>query len=313
MRGILLGAAVQAGLLLESDYSRTAARELGIVTPENDMKFGPIHPQPTSYSFANADAIVNFAQARGIQVRGHTLVWHSQLPSWITGRSWTRDELTAVLREHIMTVVGRYKNRVACWDVVNEAIDDQGNLRSTIWLQTIGPEYIEMAFRWANQADPDARLFYNDYSAEGLNAKSDAVYALVQDLLRKGVPIHGVGFQAHLLQASPPRVQDISTNMTRLAALGLSVHFTELDIRIQEPFTSAKLVQQADLYRSLGQACVSAPNCNGFILWGFTDKYSWIPRQFSGYGGALIFDSQYLPKPAYFGLSDALAGVSPPN
>jgi endo-1,4-beta-xylanase len=312
LRGVHVGGAVQAGLLRETAYSATIARELNVITPENDLKFGPIHPLRATYNFANADAIVSFAEANAIQVRGHTLVWHSQLPSWVTGGTWTRDELIAVLREHILSVVGRYKGRVAYWDVVNEAIDDQGNLRNTIWLQVIGPDYIEMAFRWAHEADPDAKLFYNDYSAEALGTKSNAVYSLVQNLVQRGAPIHGVGFQGHFILSSPPRVQDISTNMARLAALGLEVHFTEVDIRIQQPFTEAKFVQQASLYASLTQACLAAANCKAFVLWGFTDKYSWIPSFFTGYGAALIFDGSYLPKPAYYALSDTLAGASPP-
>jgi endo-1,4-beta-xylanase len=306
-RGLRLGAAVQARLLGESDYARTLARDFDMVTPENDMKFGPVHPGPATYNFTNADAIVDFALSHGMQVKGHTLVWHQQLPAWLTNRSWTRDELIAVLRDHITTVVGRYKGRVSYWDVVNEAIDDSGNLRNTIWLQMIGPEYIEMAFQWAHEADPNAKLIYNDYGTEGLGRKSDAVYALVRGLVQKGVPVQGVGLQGHFTLSSSPRLEDVSANLARLAALGLDAYFSELDIRIQRPASDIQLSDQAALYGSIAAACVSSPNCRAIGLWGFTDKYSWIPSAYPGFGDALIFDTQYLPKPAYLSLSDALA------
>ncbi len=306
-RGVHLGAAVQARLLAEPDYSRTLAREFDMVTPENEMKFGPVHPGPTTYSFTAPDSIVDFALQHGMEVKGHTLVWHSQLPAWLTNRSWTRDELMGVLRDHIMTMVGHYKDRVSYWDVVNEAIDDSGNLRNTIWLQVIGPDYIDMAFRWAHEADPSAKLLYNDYAAEGLGRKSDAVYTLVRNLIQNGVPIRGVGLQGHLDLSAPPRVEDITANLARLAALGLDVYFSELDIRIQGPTTETKLFDQATLYGAIAGACAASPNCKAIGLWGFTDKYSWIPSFYPGYGDALIFDNQYLPKPAYQTLLDTLA------
>ena len=192
-----------------------------MLTPENAMKFGLVHPEPDRYDFADADYIVGFAEAHGMQVRGHNLVWHFQLPTWLTEGTWTRDELIDILHQHITTVVGHYRGRVAAWDVVNEAIADDGSLRDTIWLRGIGPEYIDMAFRWAHEADPDALLFYNDYAGEGLGAKSDAIYALVQGLLERGVPINGVGLQMHVSLRWSPQPQDVAANMERLGALGL--------------------------------------------------------------------------------------------
>jgi GH35 family endo-1,4-beta-xylanase len=235
-RNLRIGTAIQARRLTETDYTDNAAREFNIVTPENEMKFGPIHSGHEMYNFANADAVVDFATSHGMAVKGHTLVWHSQLPGWVTGGAWTRESLMAVLHDHIMKVVGRYKGRVVWWDVVNEAMNDQGSgLRDTIWLRVIGPDYIEMAFRWAHEADPAAKLLYNDYSTEGLSAKSNAVYTMVQDLQNKSVPIDGVGLQSHLSLANPPREEDIASNVARLGALRFSVHFSELDVRIQQP------------------------------------------------------------------------------
>lgn len=307
-RGIQIGAAVAVDpLLSEPLYAETLAREFSILTPENAMKFEPVHPGPDRYDFSAADAIVNFAEEHGMQVRGHTLVWHSQLPGWLTEGNWTRDELIQILRDHIMTVVGRYRGRVAAWDVVNEAVNDNGALRNTIWLRGIGPEYLDMAFQWAHEADPDALLFYNDYGGEGLKPKSDAIYALVRDLVQRGVPIHGVGLQMHVSLDGCPTRQAVTANMDRLSALGLQVHITELDARIKDPATEEELADQAGVYRDMLGVCLSAQNCKAFVLWGFTDRHSWIPYFFEGWGTALIFDQSYRPKPAYEALVDGLA------
>ncbi|MGQ9632237.1 MAG: endo-1,4-beta-xylanase [bacterium] len=306
-RGIYIGAAVAAGPLGGDElYAETLAREFNILTPENAMKFGPLHPGRDFYYFDDADAIVGFAKAHNIQVRGHTLVWHNQLPAWLIGGRWTRDELIEILREHITTVVGRYRGRVYAWDVVNEAIADDGSMRDTIWLRGIGPEYIDMAFRWAHEADPSALLFYNDYGGEGLGRKSDAIYALVRELLLRGVPIHGVGLQMHVSLDWHPNPQDVAANINRLASLGLEVHITEMDVRIREPITEEKLASQARIYRDILKVCLFSSNFKAFVLWGFTDRYSWIPHFFPGSGAGLIFDESYLPKPAYNALVDIL-------
>jgi endo-1,4-beta-xylanase len=204
-----------------------------------------------------------------------------------------------------MTVVGHYKGRIYAWDVVNEAINDDGTLRDTVWLRNIGSEYIELAFRWAHEADPQALLFYNDYGAEGLGVKSDAVYNLVKNLLEKGVPIHGVGLQMHVSLESPPNPQEVAANIKRLNELGLIVHITEMDVRLTTPPRWEDFVRQAEIYYSILKVCLSADNCKAFIMWGFTDKYSWIPGFFSGYGSALIFDESYSPKPAYYYITKA--------
>lgn len=308
VRSLWIGAAVAVGPLLDEVlYARTLAREFNMLTPENAMKFGPVHPDLDRYNFDAADTIVDFAEENDMQVRGHTLVWHSQLPSWLTEGNWTREELIQILQEHIMTVVGHYRGRVLAWDVINEAVADNGRLRETIWLNGIGPEYIDMAFQWAHEADPGALLFYNDYSGEGLGAKSDAIYALTQGLLQRGVPIHGVGLQMHVSVDSFPRPQDVAVNMERLSALGLEVHITEMDVRIQDPATEEDLIRQASVYRDVFHVCQSVQNCKAFVLWGFTDLHSWISSHIGGWDTALIFDKVYRPKPAYNALIDELS------
>lgn len=296
---IHLGAAVAVKpLRADARYRNTLARAFTMVTAENVMKFGPVHPAPARYDFRGADAIVRFATARRMAVRGHTLVWHSQQPVWLTGGRFSRRALAAVLRAHIRTVAGRYRGRIAAWDVVNEAVADDGTPRRTLWSAGLGPGYLEQAFAWANEADPVARLFYNDYGIEALGRKSDAVYRLAERLLARGAPLHGVGFQAHLGLDDLPRWRDVEANLRRFAALGLLVQVTELDVRIPGKAGRRALARQADAYRRLLEICLTIPTCTAFVTWGFTDRHSWVPNFFKGYGAALPFDASYRPKPA---------------
>jgi endo-1,4-beta-xylanase len=301
-----IGAAVQPNqILCEPAYAEVLKREFNMLTTENALKFGPVHPAPDRYDWRAADTVIEYAEANDMLVRGHTLVWHRQLPSWVQDGDWTREDLLDVLHEHIMTVVGRYKGRIAAWDVVNEAIDDDGELRDTIWLRVIGPDYIELAFRWAHEADPEALLFYNDYSCEALGCKSDAVYELVQDLLAKDVPIHGVGWQMHVALGSAPPLGHVKSNLERLGALGLQVQITEMDVRLRDTKPST-LQRQAQIYGDTLQLCIDSPSCTAFVLWGFTDRHSWIPGAFKGWDDALIFDKAYTPKPAYAAMCEVL-------
>jgi len=161
-------------------------------------------------------------------------------------------------------------------------------------------------FHWAHEADPDARLFYNDYAAEALNTKSDAIYATVKELLRRRVPIHGVGLQMHVCQWAPPKPKSVARNIRRLNALGLDVHITEMDVRIKEPATDKDLKAQARVYRDIAKVCLKAAQCTALVTWGVTDRYSWIPHAFKGNGSALLFDTKGDPKPAYHALHKTL-------
>src|SRR5262245_54450001 len=167
------------------------------------MKWGPVHPAEDRWDFEPADRLVAFAEAHGMAVHGHALVWHRQLPPWLDP-GMTPRRMAGVLAGHIETLVGRYRGRVTAWDVLNEALADAGGLRRTASLREVGPGYIAQAFRLAHAADPDARLYYNDYGAEGGGVKADAVHALVLRLLDEGVPIHGVGLEMHLRATHPP-------------------------------------------------------------------------------------------------------------
>lgn len=320
-RGITIGTAVDVGVLLTDDqYADVLAREFNAVTPENAMKWNPLRPTQDEFDFEAADSLVAFAAEHEMDVRGHTLVWHSQLPEWLTSQDWSREggreELMGILKIHIKNVVNHYEEeypgQVSRWDVVNEAIEGEGtDLRSNIWLETIGSEYIAKAFEWADEANPDAQLYYNDYNIAGGGAKADAVYALVSDLVEDGVPIDGVGFQSHLsTEFGAPSAEALSNNMERYQELGLNVAITELDVRIPlggdgEP-SDGQLSEQAEYYGRFLNTCLFVDNCSEFRMWGFTDAESWVPSAFEGDGAALIFDEQYTPKPAYDRLLEVL-------
>ncbi len=309
-RGLLIGAAVDTDAL-QSDpaYAQALGREFNLVVPENVMKFSKIHPERQTYDFAAPDALVNFASANGMLVRGHTLVWYVEDPEWVNSSGSTKEELKQILHDHISTVVGRYKGRIFAWDVVNEALDDSGQLRDSVWLRGIGPEYIDLAFRWAHEADPNALLFYNDFKGEGLGPKSDAIYNLVKGLHERGVPIGGVGLQMHVSLDDHPSAADIKSNIERLAQLGLVVHITEMDVRLADPPDANSLNAQAQIYKDVLEACLSEKKaCQALLTWGFTDKYSWIPNFYSGFGSGFIFDSSFNPKPAYNLMKETLGG-----
>jgi endo-1,4-beta-xylanase len=306
--GFLVGTAVDRDVLRDIErYGRTLAREFNAVTPENAMKWDTIHPEQDHYDFGPADAIVSFAEQHDMKVRGHTLVWYRQVPSWVTDRTWTRPELEQVLHDHIRKVAGHYRGKIAQWDVVNEAIDDHGKLRDSVWSRVIGPDYIDLAFKWAHEADPDAKLFYNDYDIERPGAKSDAVEELVRGLKARGVPIDGVGIQGHELTV---RAVDRATTVAaleRYAKPGLEVAITEADVGIFLPAKEKNLEEQAAIYRDMLNACLSVSRCKTFVTWGFTDAHSWIPAEIPGFGDALPFDADYRPKPALEALRAQLA------
>lgn len=317
-RGIRFGAAADPSRFSETAYAATLSREFNQVEPENAMKFGPIHPAPATYSFAAADQVTAFARDNKMALRGHVLVWHQQVPSWVTGGN-TPAQLSAILQEHINTVAGRYAGQVYAWDVVNEAFNDNGSMRSTVWYNTpgiglAGTGYIEQAFRWARAADPKALLFYNDYSAELSNAKADAIFKMAQDFKTRGVPIDGIGWQMHLT-TNIGSLASMEANMKRITDLGLQVQITELDVRLPVDASGAasatSLATQAQIYRDVVALCLKFPLCTLIQTWGFTDKYSWVPRTFAGTGAALPFDAAYQPKPAYNSIVSAMQESAP--
>ncbi len=317
--GILVGAAVNPARFGEAAYAATLAREFNMVEPENGLKWHALRPSKDRFNFGPGDEVVAFAQAHVMKVRGHCLLWSEYNPVWLSKGSFTPDQLSKLLQEHITTVMRHYSGKVFAWDVVNESFLANGNVEPSIWFDSPGiglagkgTAYIEQAFRWARAADPKALLFYNDYDTEGRNAKSDAVYAMVKDFKKRGVPIDGVGIQAHILNLDVKELSSLPANLARLTALGVQVHITEMDVGLRLDTTGALLDQtdlarQADVYRFVATACLQQPGCTAFQTWGFTDKYSWIPGYTKGARGkALLFDQVYATKPAYEALREVL-------
>jgi len=316
-RGILVGTAVNPVYLSEPAYAATLAREYDMLEPEDALKWYTVQPDAKTVNFAPADELVEFAANHGMKVRGHTLLWGGHDPKWLAANS--PQQVSQILSEHIKVEVGRYRDRIFAWDVVNEAFDSSGRLKDSVWynqpgigLAGRGTAYIEQAFRWAHAADPHALLFYNEAGAEAMNPKSDAVFAMVKDFRQRGVPIDGVGLQMHILDLTPD-VAGIAANMERLIALGLQVHITELDVALPvdgdgNPVRKEDLARQAEIYRQIAALCVQHPGCTALQTWGFTDKYSWIGWfTHKTKGAALPFDRQYRPKPAYDALRQALS------
>jgi endo-1,4-beta-xylanase len=324
---ILIGTAVAVDPLRnDASYRALLAAQYDILVAENAMKFDQVEPSRGSFFWDDADFLVDFAQSNGMAIRGHNLVWHQQ-SGWLSSDGTSLKagisaaELPAILENHVKTLVGRYAGKVAYWDVVNEAIADglpagktvEGSLRQSFWY-TYYPgatrlQYIEDAFQWAHQADPSAKLFYNEYGAEGLTGwsnKSDYTYALVQKLLDDGVPIHGVGLQMHIDATGYPLNDHFDLELKRFTDLGLEVHVTEADVRIRLPASDAELATQSDTYQGLLAACLANPGATAFLTWGLDDGHSWVPSYFSGWGAALPFDQGYGAKPAYYGLQAAL-------
>ncbi|WP_345598376.1 endo-1,4-beta-xylanase, partial [Thermocatellispora tengchongensis] len=307
-RGKFIGTALATSPLAnETAYRNIAATEFNQITAENAMKWESTQPNPGQFTFSGADQIVNFATQNNQQVHGHTLVWHSQTPNWV--QSLGASAMRQAMQEHIAQVVGRYANNpaVVSWDVVNEVFDENGGFRSSFWYNTLGQSFIADAFRAARAADPDARLCINDYNVEAVNAKSTAMYNLVSQLRQQGVPVDCVGFQGHLsLQYGFPNT--LQQNLQRFADLGVQVRITELDVRVQGSRDATKDANQATYYRNVVNACLAVTACAGVTIWGFTDKYSWVPETFPGEGFALIYDNNYGQKPSYTAVHDALAG-----
>ncbi|MGI5429500.1 endo-1,4-beta-xylanase [Streptomyces sp. CA-179760] len=279
-------------------------REFNSVTAENAMKWDALEPSRNSYNWAAADRLVNHAAAHNQGVRGHTLVWHYQNPSWPANGNFSASELNTILRKHIDTALGRYKGKIYAWDVVNEAFNEDGSMRNSLWQGKLGSGYVANALRWGHAADPSPKLYINDYNIEADNAKSDGLYNLARQLLAQGVPLHGIGFQAHFVVGRLP--SSMKANLKRFSDLGLEVSITELDVRIPMPASSAELAQQSTDYKTATENCLGVPRCAGVTVWGITDKYSWVPGTFSGYGAALPYNGSYGAKPAYQGLSDGL-------
>ncbi|KAK3197283.1 hypothetical protein GRF29_1536g1225318 [Pseudopithomyces chartarum] len=292
---LYFGSATDNGELSDSAYvaglSNTA--DFGQLTPGNSMKWDTIEPSRGTFNFAGGDQIANLAAKNGQLLRCHTLVWYNQLPGWVTNGGFNNATLISILKNHITQEVTHYKGKCTHWDVVNEALEEDGSYRRNVFLNTIGEAYIPIAFAAAAAADPDAKLYYNDYNIDAAGAKSTGAQKIVKLVQQYGVKIDGVGMQAHLIVGSTgsESVSAWTANMNAFTSLGVDVAITELDIRTNTPATSAAVAQQAKDYATVIQGCKAVARCVGITIWDWTDKYSWIPGVFPGEGAALPWDS----------------------
>lgn len=284
----------------DSTYLRDYLETFTSMTPENAMKWDAVQPDRDSWEFGEADALVTLARKTGKRVRGHTLVWGTQLPAWVAGGHWTPAQLRAVLVDHVRTEVAHFRGKVESWDVVNEPLANDGRLAGDVFLRVLGPSYIDLAFRTAHAADPHARLFLNELAGELPGPKQDALVALVAGLRRRGVPIDGVGLEDHTESTHYPRPAQLLTILRRLTSLGLDVEITELDVALRGPPRLA-LEHQAEAYAATARACAAVPRCTGLTVWGVTDRWSWLGAQ----AQADLFDARGRPKPALAALRRA--------
>ena len=327
-----IGAAMNAWQIMGQNKKEDAiiVSQFDSISPENALKWEVVHPEPGKYNFKLSDAYVAFGQKHHMWIVGHTLVWHSQVPAWVfrhkDGKLLTRDELLKRMRDHIFTVVGRYKGRIQSWDVVNEALNDDGTLRKCLWEKIIGPDYIAKAFEYAHEADPKAQLTYNDYNL-AYPAKRDALIALVKKLKAEGVPIDCIGMQMHVNLTSPT-AQQVDEAITDYAKLGVKVDVSEMDIDVLPQATMHQTANvnvraaanpklnpyphglpasvQNELtqrYASLFKVFLKHRTVMSRVtLWGVTDADSWknnwpVPGR-TNY--PLLFDRAGKPKPAYY-------------
>jgi len=322
--GLRFGTALIPQDIETPSYAAIASSQFSVVTPGNGMKWQIVEPEPGVYDWSEADQLVEFAAANKQLVRGHTLVWHNQLPDWLTtgvaNGSISTSQLWDLLHNHITTEVSRYRGRIWQWDVCNEFFldaDPSGLDPNNFWIAALGPDVIPNAFQWAHEADPDALLFYNDYNIggeDGTNAKSDAVYAYAQQLLGDGVPIDGIGNQGHLDTQYGWSPQLLQQDLVRYAGLGLKVAITEADVRTfvnnptdQVPTDNLALFAHPYEYSEMLKAALTVPELISFTVWGFTDSDSWVPGTFAGEGYAGIYDVNQNPKAAYYSLQSDLA------
>jgi endo-1,4-beta-xylanase len=315
-----VGAAIRPGSVAGPE-ARLILRHFASVTAENAMKMGPIHPEEDKFLWKDADAIIEFAQNHNLKIRGHTLCWHNQVPGWLfkdsEGAEVTKDVLLKRLKNHITSVVGRYKGKIYAWDVVNEAIDDDDSkyFRESLWYKICGEEFVSKAFEYAHEADPDALLFYNDYNTES-PGKRDRIYRLLKSLLDKNIPVHGVGLQAHWSIFSPTE-QELRQSIEKFSSLGLQIQFTELDISVyksepsrrerradeQDEFTPQMEAKQLQQYKMVFKVFREyKEKITGVTFWNVSDKSSWLDnfpvRGRKNY--PLLFDQSLQPKKAYW-------------
>lgn len=310
-RKIQVGTAVSANpLFTDARYQNIAMSQFDLITLESSLKAQFVHPAPNKYSFTDADNIIDMAEANSLAVHGHTLVFSKSNPSWMTDAP--EADLEKIMAEHVASVVGHFKGRIASWDVVNEPLSEKdddyvnGNLglRQNFWIKAMGESYIDKAFVASKSTDPTAKLYINDYGIEHNGKRWDALVALLQRLKARGVPVDGVGFESHVYKTTDKiDLEVLRSHIKDLSAMGLSVRISEIDVTGTDPQF------QSDQYSSVLSICVSEPNCTSFTTWGISDLFGSTTvsdRYPLLLGTSLLWDKDMKPKPVYSALQDVL-------
>ena len=310
-----VGAAINIKLLRKHQgYRNTIISQYNSITAENAMKFGKLHPSEDEFRWKDADELVNFAKSNGMRVHGHTLIWSAKNPKWVDAYQGDKKAWKKLLKTHIQTVVKHFKGRVVSWDVVNEAFEDNGKLKKCVWLDNIGPEYLELAFQYAHEADPKALLFFNDYGQEYGGRKMEAILKMVKDFKARKIPIHGLGLQMHVVV----RMSDagLAKGINLAASTGLLVHVSELEISVR--YKKPKVFQmdeelanlQAHKYRTIFEAFRAIPKRQqfGITTWnvGDADAFRNGPYKNKNHDHPMLFDIYYRAKPAYYEVLKAM-------
>jgi endo-1,4-beta-xylanase len=335
-RGLLFGVAVVPQLLdvdglaagnTTEGYTLLVKNQANILVAENAMKWGALRPSPEVFEFKQADKLMRFAALAGQRVRGHNLCWHEGNPAWLKLTA-TKKNARQLLTEHILTVAGHFRGRMHSWDVVNEAIEPKDKqpdgLRKSLWYDLIGPEYLELAFRTAASADPNAKLTYNDYGFEldtpDNVTKREQILALLRRLKQRGVPLHAMGVQSHLPADGPQPGAGLVAFVRELARMGLEVYITELDVNTRK-IAGGNAEQDAAVarvYRDYPALLLKEPNVKALLTWGITDAHTWLnekrepgeERPDGSRQRPLPFDADLKPTPAFFALRDAIEGAA---
>jgi len=290
-------------------------QEFNSMTPENAMKWESTEPSQGNFTFADADRHVAFAQENDLEIHCHTLVWHSQLPEWVSEGGFSNETLIQVMEDHIAALVTRWKGACTRWDVVNEALNENGTYRSSVWYDTIGEAYIPIAFKLARKYDENVQLFYNDYNLEFNAEKTEGAARIVNLIKSYGIEIDGVGYQGHVTSEETPSAPGPAPDQATLEAalratadLGVDVVYTEIDVRLNTPANATGEAAQDATFTRMAASCLAVESCIGMTVWGISDKYSWIPGVFPGEGDALLFDENYEKKSTYDAFLEGITG-----
>jgi endo-1,4-beta-xylanase len=294
-------------------YRETVINHFNSITAENAMKMDALHPAENEYNWSDSDYLASFCNQYNKHLHGHTLIWHQRVPNWIKNYKDTT-QVENVIKNHIQTVVSHFKGKVKSWDVVNEAFGEEGLLRDSFWKQKLGNDYIAKCLKWVKEADPDVKLFYNDYFLLLPSSKFSAIFAMIDDFQKRNppVPIDGIGIQMHVTDTYPDTSQ-IRELINEAKKRNLLVHFSELDVSLNPNGGNNELTEdlrqsQKDRYKSivLNYRILSIELQFGITTWGVGDGDSWIRSYFNRIDWPLLFDENYEPKPAFYGFVEGL-------